>query len=132
MQKAAGNWRNLGVSAICNRSEVAGTFRHEAYRARGRFAWGPYQSVQNCTDSLTSACHHSSMVETSFYRLKAERCSQMAKVEADPCRRSELETESRLWLQIAVTEDDLEGLRKKAQNLLNAQAIQKAGSSRKG
>jgi hypothetical protein len=72
------------------------------------------------------------MVETSFYRLKAERCSQMAKVEADPCRRSELETESRLWLQIAVTEDDLEGLRKKAQNLLNAQAIQKAGSSRKG
>lgn len=56
----------------------------------------------------------------------------MARDEADPGQRSELETESRLWLQIAVTEDDLEGLRKKAQNLLNAQAIQKAGSSRKG
>jgi hypothetical protein len=55
----------------------------------------------------------------------------MAKEETDPSRRSELETESRLWLQIAVTENDLDALRKKAQNLLNAQAIQKAGSSRK-
>jgi hypothetical protein len=70
------------------------------------------------------------MVETLFYRLKAERCAQMARDEADPGQRSELETESRLWLQIAVTEDDLEGLRKKAQNLLNAQAIQKSGRSR--
>ena len=92
----------------------------------------PVQSVQNCTDNFASNCHDSSMVETSFYRLKAERCGQMAKAEVDSGRRSELETESRLWLQIAVTEDDLDALRKKAQNLLNAQAIQKAGSSRKG
>jgi hypothetical protein len=72
------------------------------------------------------------MVGPSFYRLKAERCAQMAKDEVDPGRRSDLETESRLWLQIAVTEDDLDALRKKAQNLLNGQAVQKAGSSRSG
>jgi hypothetical protein len=72
------------------------------------------------------------MADTSFYRLKAERCSRMAKDEVDSGRRAELESESRLWLQIAVTEDDLDALRKKAQNLLNAQAIQKTGSSRKG
>jgi hypothetical protein len=54
----------------------------------------------------------------------------MAKDEVDPDRRSELECESRLWLQIAVTEDDLDALRKKAQNLLNAQAIQKASRLR--
>jgi hypothetical protein len=88
------------------------------------------ESVQNCTDSLASPCQHSGMVETSFYRLKAERCAQMAKDEVDSGRRAELESESSLWLQIAVTEDDLDGLRKKAQNLLNAQAIQKAGRSR--
>jgi hypothetical protein len=57
--------------------------------------------------------------------------AQMAKAEADPGRRSEFETESRLWLQIAMTEDDLDALRKKAQSLLNAQAIQKAGRSRR-
>ena len=90
------------------------------------------ESVQNCTDSLPSARHHSPMVGTSFYRLNAERCAQLAKDEVDPGRRLELESERRLWLQIAVPEDDLEGLRKKAQNLLNAQAIQKAGRLRCG
>ncbi len=68
------------------------------------------------------------MVGTSFYRLKAERCAQMAKDEVDPSRRSELETESRLWLQIAVTEDKLEGLRKKAKDLMNARPNQRARS----
>jgi hypothetical protein len=81
----------------------------------------PVESEQNCTVSLAPFCHRS-----------AERCAQMAKDEVDPSRRSELETESRLWLQIAVKEDDLNELRKKAQNLLNAQAIRKAGSSRSG
>ena len=92
----------------------------------------PVESGQNCTVSLAPFCHRSAMAGTSFYHLKAERCAQMAKDEVDPSRRSELETESRLWLQIAVKEDDLNELRKKAQNLLNAQAIRKAGSSRSG
>jgi hypothetical protein len=70
------------------------------------------------------------MVETSFYYLKAERYAQMAKDAIDPRRRSELETESRLWLQIGEAEERLDGLRRKAQALLNACAIQKAGSSR--
>jgi hypothetical protein len=56
----------------------------------------------------------------------------MAKDAVDPRRRSALETESRLWLQIAVTEEDLDRLRKKAKNLLNARASQKVGSSRSG
>jgi hypothetical protein len=72
------------------------------------------------------------MVGTSFYRLKAEWCAQMAKDEVDRDRRLELERESRLWLQIAVTEDELEGLRQKAKDLLNAQTDQKARSSRSG
>jgi hypothetical protein len=65
----------------------------------------------------------------SYYRLKAEHCAQMAKDAVDLGRRSALETESRLWLQIAVTEEDLDGLRKKAKNLLNARASQKVDSS---
>jgi hypothetical protein len=68
----------------------------------------------------------------SYYRLRAEHCAQMAKDAVDPRRRSALETESRLWLQIAVTEEDLDGLRKKAKNLLNARASQKVDSSRSG
>jgi hypothetical protein len=73
-----------------------------------------------------------SRADTSFYRLKAEQCSRMAEDEVDSGRRAELESERKLWLQIAMTEDDLDALRKKAHNLLNAQAVQKAGSSRKG
>lgn len=42
---------------------------------------------------------------TSFYHHKAERCAQLAKDEVDPRRRSELETEGKLWLQIAGTEE---------------------------
>jgi hypothetical protein len=70
------------------------------------------------------------MVEASFYRLEGERCARKAKAECDPGRRSELETESRLWLQIAVTEDNLDILRKKAHDFLDALADQKTSSSR--
>jgi hypothetical protein len=56
----------------------------------------------------------------------------MAKDAVDPRRRSALETESRLWLQIAVTEEDLDGLRKKAKNLLDARASLKVDSSGSG
>jgi hypothetical protein len=58
------------------------------------------------------------MVGTSFYRLKAERCAQFARGEVDPSRRLELETESRLWLQIAVTEDNRAVVLQKAKDLL--------------
>jgi hypothetical protein len=88
------------------------------------------ESVQNCTDSLASASVPAADVILSS--LKAEHCAQMAKDAVDPRRRSALETESRLWLQIAVTEEDLDRLRKKAKNLLNARASQKVGSSRSG
>jgi hypothetical protein len=50
---------------------------------------------------------------TSFYHLRAERCAQLANDEVDPRRRSELQTERKLWLQIAVTEYTLHELRKK-------------------
>jgi hypothetical protein len=60
---------------------------------------------------------------TSFYHLKAERCAQLAKAEVDPHRRSELETEGQLWLQIAVTEENLDELRKKAMDHLNGRPL---------
>jgi hypothetical protein len=37
----------------------------------------------------------------SWYEQKANQCAQMAKVTPDPLRRSEIEEERRLWLQIA-------------------------------
>jgi hypothetical protein len=39
--------------------------------------------------------------------------------EVDPLLRLELETEGKLWLQIALTEDTLDELRKKAKDHLN-------------
>jgi hypothetical protein len=68
------------------------------------------------------------MVGTSFYRLKAERCTQFARSEVDPSRRLELETESRLWLQIAVTEDDRAGVLQKAKDLLTLPIKRRAGA----
>jgi hypothetical protein len=43
----------------------------------------------------------------SGHHLKAERCALLAKDEVDPRRRFQLETEEKLWLQIAVAEENL-------------------------
>jgi hypothetical protein len=63
------------------------------------------------------------MTEISFYHLKADRCARLAKDEPDPRRRVDLETEGALWLQIAVAEDNLEALRRKVQDHLNAHEV---------
>jgi hypothetical protein len=65
---------------------------------------------------------------TSFYHLKAQPCAQLAKDEVDPRRRSELKTERKLWLQIAVAEEDLDELRKKAKDHLNGQTLHVRGT----
>jgi hypothetical protein len=82
-----------------------------------------FEGVQYCTDGPTLTRYETAMARTSFYHLKAERCARLAEDEVDPCRRFELETESRLWRQIAVAEDNLEELRRKARDLLNAQRV---------
>jgi hypothetical protein len=65
---------------------------------------------------------------TSFYHLKAERFARLAEDEVDPHRRLELETEGKLWLQIAVTEDTLDELRKKAKDHPNVRALHVRGT----
>jgi hypothetical protein len=58
------------------------------------------------------------MAGTSWYYLKAEQCAQMAKDAVDPRHRFHLETESRLWLRIAVAETRQDELRQKARELI--------------
>jgi hypothetical protein len=65
---------------------------------------------------------------TSFYHLKAERCARLAEDEIDSHRRSELETEGKLWLQIAVAEENLDELRKKVQDHLNGRPLHIRGT----
>jgi hypothetical protein len=65
---------------------------------------------------------------TSFYHLKAQRSAQLAKDGVDPHRRSELETESKLWLEIAVAEEHLDELRKKVQDHLNGRPLHIRGT----
>jgi hypothetical protein len=65
---------------------------------------------------------------TPFYHLKAERCAQLAKDEVDPRRRFQLESEGQLWVQIAVTEENLDELRKKAKDQLNGQPLHVRGT----
>jgi len=58
------------------------------------------------------------MTGTSWYYLKAEQCARMAKDAVDPRQRFHLETESRLWFQIAVAETRQDELRQKARELI--------------
>jgi hypothetical protein len=45
------------------------------------------------------------MVHTSWYHRKADECARIAAASADPRRRSSMEEQSRLWRQIAKSED---------------------------
>jgi hypothetical protein len=65
---------------------------------------------------------------TSFYHHKAERCAQLAKDEVNPRRRLQLESEGKLWLQIAVAEENLDELPKKAKGHLNGQSLHVRGT----
>jgi hypothetical protein len=84
------------------------------------------RGVQFCTDSVGRLAHHPFMVGTSWYHLKAELCAQMAKDAVDPSRRAHLETECRLWLQIAEAETRQDELRKKARELQGAFGFREA------
>jgi hypothetical protein len=53
------------------------------------------------------------MAGTSWFHLKAELCARMAADAVDSRRGSDLEIESRLWLQIAASEMRQEDGRKK-------------------
>jgi hypothetical protein len=53
------------------------------------------------------------MPETWFHH-KAAQCAQLAKDAANPVQQSLLEEESRMWLQIAATEERQQEMRKKA------------------
>jgi hypothetical protein len=70
------------------------------------------------------------MEEISFHRLKAERCSRLARDEPDPHRKLELEEEGTLWLQLADAEEHLDKLRKKVQDHLNAGRLNETVFSR--
>jgi hypothetical protein len=72
--------------------------------------------------------HNATMGLTSFYHHKAERCAQLAKDEVDPRRSFQLETEGKLWLQIAAAEENLDDLRKKAKDHLNGQPLHVPGT----
>ena len=65
---------------------------------------------------------------TSFYHHKAERCAQLAKDEVNPRGRFQLESEDKLWVQIAVTEENSDEPSKKAMDLLNGQPLHVRGT----
>ncbi len=72
---------------------------------------------QYCTDGPGWLGQNATMGLTSFYHHKAERCAQLAKDEVDPRRRFQLESESKLWLQIAVAEENLDELRARSRRI---------------
>jgi hypothetical protein len=84
--------------------------------------------VQYCTDGPGWLGQNVTMGLISFYHHKAERCAKLAKDEVDPRRRFQLESEGQLWLQIAVAEENLDELRKKAKDQLNGQPLHVRGT----
>jgi hypothetical protein len=54
------------------------------------------------------------MADTSWFYFKAELCARLAADAVDPRRRSDLEIEGRLWLQVAASEMRQEERRKKS------------------
>jgi hypothetical protein len=54
------------------------------------------------------------MVSTNWYQQKADECARQAENSVDPRHRARMETESRLWRQIAVSEAGRDELRQKA------------------
>jgi hypothetical protein len=57
---------------------------------------------------------HKTSVSETWFHYKAEQCAQLAKDAANPMRRSLLEEQGRLWLQIAAAEMRQEERREKA------------------
>jgi hypothetical protein len=55
------------------------------------------------------------MTDTSWFHLKVELRARMAADAVDPRRRSDLEIENRLWLQVAASEMRQEERRRKSQ-----------------
>jgi hypothetical protein len=53
------------------------------------------------------------MADTSWFYFQAELCARLAADAVDPRRRSDLEIEGRLWLQVAASEMRQEERRKK-------------------
>jgi hypothetical protein len=54
------------------------------------------------------------MMGTNWYQQKADECARQAENSVDPSHRARMETESRLWRQIAVLEADRGELPQKA------------------